>query len=73
MSFSISISDDHLPFRMCTGTSHPEKSKVEGVLTSVGFTDEMQKAAVASLSGGWKMKLALGAIQLVDHIDRCHW
>lgn len=47
--------------KLCAGTSHPEKSKVQGVLTSVGFTEEMQNAAVASLSGGWKMKLALGA------------
>ena len=34
---------------------------MENVLTSVGFTAEMQQAPVASLSGGWKMKLAIGA------------
>ena len=34
---------------------------VEKTLSSVGFTPEMQSAPVASLSGGWKMKLALGA------------
>ena len=26
----------------------------------MGFTEEMQKSPVGSLSGGWKMKLALG-------------
>ena len=28
-------------------------------LTAVGFTDAMQTSAISSLSGGWKMKLAL--------------
>ncbi len=37
---------------------------VEETLSSVGFSAEMQAAPVASLSGGWKMKLALGAYQL---------
>ena len=36
-----------------------EKSHVEEVLASVGFTEEMRHGPVASLSGGWKMKLAL--------------
>ncbi len=48
------------------GTSHPEHKKVEEVLTSVGFTQEMQQAAVASLSGGWKMKLALARAMLME-------
>ena len=48
------------------GTSHPEHEKVEEVLTSVGFTQEMQQAAVASLSGGWKMKLALARAMLME-------
>lgn len=34
------------------------------MLTSVGFTAEMQQAPVASLSGGWKMKLAIGACSI---------
>ena len=46
--------------------SHPAHSMVEEVLGSVGFTDVMQKAPVSSLSGGWKMKLALGEHTL-DH------
>jgi len=33
-------------------------------LTSVGFTDAMQAAGVTSLSGGWKMKLALSRAML---------
>ena len=32
------------------------------VLTSVGFSQEMQNSPVAALSGGWKMKLALGEL-----------
>jgi elongation factor 3 len=46
--------------------SHPSHGRVEEVLTSVGFTDEMQKAPVASLSGGWKMKLALARAMLMN-------
>jgi elongation factor 3 len=46
--------------------SHPAHSKVEDVLTSVGFTAEMQQAPVASLSGGWKMKLAIARAMLMD-------
>lgn len=41
--------------------SHPAHAMVEEVLSSVGFTEDMQLAPVSSLSGGWKMKLALGA------------
>lgn len=40
--------------------SHPAHKMVEEVLASVGFTEDMQLAPVSSLSGGWKMKLALG-------------
>ena len=36
---------------------------VEETLSSVGFSPEMQASPVASLSGGWKMKLALGEVQ----------
>ena len=35
------------------------REHVEEVLTSVGFTEDMRNGPVASLSGGWKMKLAL--------------
>ena len=40
-------------------TTAPPKAEVERMLSSVGFTEEMLGAPVASLSGGWKMKLAL--------------
>merc|ERR1711939_1175023 len=33
--------------------------EVRDVLESVGFTRDRQEAAIGSLSGGWKMKLAL--------------
>jgi len=40
--------------------SHPAHNQVSEVLGSVGFTESMQQAPVSSLSGGWKMKLAVG-------------
>lgn len=40
------------------------REEVIRVLSSVGFTDSMQKAGVTSLSGGWKMKLALARAML---------
>ena len=36
------------------------RAEVEAVLESVGFRDDMRSTSIASLSGGWKMKLALG-------------
>ena len=45
------------------GATHPDLEQVETTLRSVGFTDVMLKSPVAALSGGWKMKLALGAPQ----------
>eukprot|EP00887_Chlorella_sp_A99_P007267 scaffold2.g7267.t1 len=41
-------------------------ARVEEVLLSVGFTPEMQSKPVASLSGGWKMKLALARAMLMN-------
>lgn len=38
-----------------------KEEEVETVLESVGFGEEMRGKAISSLSGGWKMKLALGA------------
>ena len=40
------------------------REEVVRVLSSVGFTDKMQTAGVTSLSGGWKMKLALARAML---------
>jgi elongation factor 3 len=52
-------------------------------LTSVGFTQEMLEMVITSLSGGWKMKLALARAMLMkvsEHRDgqsmecfRCFW
>ncbi len=46
---------------------------MERVLESVGFGDEMRAASISSLSGGWKMKLALGECKVasVDVIGIC--
>ena len=38
--------------------------EVGKALTELGFTDLMQHSPVASLSGGWKMKLALARAML---------
>lgn len=38
----------------------PSMEEVVEMLRNVGFDDERQKNQVGSLSGGWKMKLALG-------------
>ena len=38
-----------------------QAEEAEAVLESVGFNAEMRQKPIASLSGGWKMKLALGA------------
>ncbi|KAF9436851.1 hypothetical protein BGZ76_002774 [Entomortierella beljakovae] len=43
----------------------PRKDVVNALLT-VGFTEEMQKNPVASLSGGWKMKLELARAMLMN-------
>ncbi|KAG0269286.1 translational elongation factor EF-1 alpha [Actinomortierella ambigua] len=42
--------------------------EVVTMLSSVGFTDAMQRQAVGSLSGGWKMKLELARAMLM-HAD----
>ncbi|EGN96285.1 hypothetical protein SERLA73DRAFT_112506 [Serpula lacrymans var. lacrymans S7.3] len=41
-----------------------EEAEVIDTLASVGFSDERQKDAIGSLSGGWKMKLALARAML---------
>jgi elongation factor 3 len=43
----------------------PDRPAVAAALTSVGFSDELQASPVASLSGGWKMKLALARAMLL--------
>jgi elongation factor 3 len=40
------------------------KEEIVETLASVGFSDERQKQAIGSLSGGWKMKLALARAML---------
>jgi len=41
-----------------------DKAEVISTLASVGFNDERQGNAIGSLSGGWKMKLALARAML---------
>ena len=40
------------------------KEEIIDTLASVGFSDERQAQAIGSLSGGWKMKLALARAML---------
>lgn len=40
------------------------EAEIVETLASVGFSDERQKHAIGSLSGGWKMKLALARAML---------
>ena len=40
------------------------EAEIRETLASVGFSDERQKQAIGSLSGGWKMKLALARAML---------
>lgn len=41
-----------------------DKEEVISTLATVGFNDERQAHAIGSLSGGWKMKLALARAML---------
>jgi elongation factor 3 len=49
--------------RVVQEAAKPSREQVVEVLSSVGFTPQLQATPVGSLSGGWKMKLALGAWQ----------
>ena len=42
------------------------REKVAATLAEVGFSEEGQVAPIASLSGGWKMKLALARAMLQE-------
>ncbi|KAK3845780.1 MAG: P-loop containing nucleoside triphosphate hydrolase protein [Linnemannia gamsii] len=46
--------------------ANTSQADIAKALASVGFTDEMQKSKVASLSGGWKMKLELARAMLMN-------
>lgn len=41
------------------------REEISAMLLSVGFSDEKQRDPVASLSGGWKMKLELARAMLI--------
>ena len=45
-------------------TADRDVKEIEETLESVGFTSEMRQKPIASLSGGWKMKLALARAML---------
>lgn len=41
------------------------REEIIRVLSSMGFDDDRQQLTIAALSGGWKMKLALGRAMLM--------
>ncbi|CAL1703333.1 unnamed protein product [Somion occarium] len=53
-----------LEFILADKRIEADKEEVIETLASVGFSDEKQKQAIGSLSGGWKMKLALARAML---------
>ena len=50
--------------------THPQGkitlADAEGKLSEFGFPPELQRAPLSSLSGGWRMKLALAQAMLTD-------
>lgn len=52
--------------KMLTDIKHLTREEVTESLRSVGFTDELLNKHVSSLSGGWKMKLALARSMLME-------
>ncbi|KAJ3530309.1 hypothetical protein NM688_g7729 [Phlebia brevispora] len=53
-----------LDFILSDNRIQATKEDIVETLASVGFSDERQKEAIGSLSGGWKMKLALARAML---------
>ncbi|KAF9432515.1 hypothetical protein BGZ76_010687 [Entomortierella beljakovae] len=49
-----------------TKMTNTSKDEITKALRAVGFTDDMQKRKVVSLSGGWKMKLELAHAMLIN-------
>jgi elongation factor 3 len=45
--------------KLHTGGLDVTREDIEAQLTAIGFTQEMLGMVITSLSGGWKMKLAL--------------
>ena len=42
------------------------QSRASAILTGLQFTDDMQHAPIKSLSGGWRMRVALAASLLIE-------
>ena len=43
----------------------PSRDRVIEVLTEIGFSEQLQASTIKSLSGGWRMKLALARAMLI--------
>jgi ATPase subunit of ABC transporter with duplicated ATPase domains len=46
--------------------AYPAQQRASAILTGLQFTDEMKHASIKSLSGGWRMRVALGAALLIE-------
>ncbi len=46
--------------------SHSAESRAASILSGLRFSEEMQKAPVSSLSGGWRMRVALAAALFIE-------
>jgi ATPase subunit of ABC transporter with duplicated ATPase domains len=57
----------------CAAGLDVTREEITTQLSSVGFTDEMLEMIITSLSGGWKMKLALARAMLMKVRHDCNW
>lgn len=58
------ISDIQL--RLVDIDAHSAKSRAATILSGLGFDDDAQQRACADFSGGWRMRLSLGAILFLE-------
>ena len=58
------IGDIHT--RLADISAHAAPAKAATILAGLGFDEEAQKQSCASFSGGWRMRVALGAMLFVE-------
>ena len=57
---------DHIYARLQVLSSDSAESRAAMILTGLQFTPEMQKSPISSLSGGWRMRVALAAALFIE-------
>jgi len=45
---------------------HTAESRAASILSGLQFSDEMQNSTTSSLSGGWRMRVALAAALFIE-------